>query len=140
MPGQLSAEAKSLIDRPNFAHLATLMPNGSPLSTPVWIGREGDRIVISVSDWSLKGKNTKKDPRVSLSIVDFGNPYEELQIRGRVAEIRPDPDFKIMNTISHKYIGEPFPTHMRGPGRIALMIEVEKERYTKVPLAHTPPK
>ncbi len=140
MSQSLSLEAKNLIDRPNFAHLATLMPDGSPLSTPVWIGREGDMIVISISDWSLKGKNTKKDPRVSLSIVDFKNPYEELQIRGRVAEIRPDPDFKIMNPISHKYIGRPFPIHMQGPGRIALMIEVEKERYTRVPLEHTPPK
>lgn len=136
----LSAEAKSLIDRPNFAHLATLMPDGSPLSTPVWIGRDGDRIVISISDWSLKGKNTKRDPRVSVSIVDFENPYEELQIRGRVVERRPDADFKMMHPISHKYIGKPFPTHMQGPGRIALMIEVEKERYVKVPLEHTPPK
>lgn len=140
MAVSLSAETKKLIDRPNFAHLATLMPDGSPLSTPVWIGRDGDMIVISISDWSLKGKNTKKDPRVSLSIVDFNNPYEEVQIRGRVVERRPDPDFEIMNPISHKYIGKPFPVHMRGQGRIALMIEVEKERYLRVPLAHTPPK
>jgi PPOX class probable F420-dependent enzyme len=73
----LSPQVKQLIDRPNFAHLATLMPDGSPQSVPVWIGREGERIVICTSDGSLKGKNTKRDPRVALSIVDFDNPYEE---------------------------------------------------------------
>jgi PPOX class probable F420-dependent enzyme len=139
MTVSLSAEAKRLIDRPNFAHLATLMPDGSPLSTPVWIGRDGDKIVISISDFSLKGKNTKKDPRVSLSIVDFENPYDELQIRGRVVERRPDPELVIMDPIAHKYTGKPFT--MRGnPQRIALMIEVEKEKYTEIPIKHTPPK
>jgi PPOX class probable F420-dependent enzyme len=78
----LSAEVKQLIDRPNFAHLATLMPDGSPQSVPVWIGREGERIVICTGENSLKAKNTRRDPRVALSIVDFGNPYEEAQIRG----------------------------------------------------------
>jgi PPOX class probable F420-dependent enzyme len=135
----LSPEVKQLIDRPNFAHLATLMPDGSPNATPIWIGREGDRIIICTGDGSLKGKNTRRDPRIALSIVDFVNPYEEVQIRGRVAERRPDPELKTMDPISHKYTGKPFP--MRGPeGRVALIVEVEKARYTKLPFAHTPPK
>ena len=136
---KLSREAKQLIDRPNFAHFATLMPDGSPQSTPVWVGREGDRLVICTSGGSLKGRNTKRDPRVSLSLVDFDNPYEEVQIRGRVVERRPDPDLKTIDPISHKYTGKPFP--MRGyEGRVALIIEVEKERYTRLPFQHTPPK
>ena len=139
MPTKLSENAKKLIDRPNFAHLATLMPDGSPHSTPIWVGREGDHLVICTSDGSLKGKNTKRDPRVSLSIVDFDNPYEEVQIRGRVTERRPDPELKTMDPISHKYIGKPFP--MRGyEGRVALIVAVDKERYTKLPFQHTPPK
>ncbi|HKZ06398.1 MAG TPA: pyridoxamine 5'-phosphate oxidase family protein, partial [Methylomirabilota bacterium] len=59
MPEALTADAKALIDRPNFAHLATLMPDGSPQSTPVWVGREGDRLLVCTSDGSLKGRNTK---------------------------------------------------------------------------------
>jgi len=135
----LSSEAKKLVDRPNFAHLSTLLPDGSPQSTPVWIGREGERLVICTSDGSLKGRNTQRDPRVALSIVDFDSPYEEVQIRGRVVERRPDPELKTLDAISHKYIGKPFP--MRGnEGRVALIIEVQKERYTKLPFQHTPPK
>jgi len=135
----LSLEIKQLIDRPNFAHFSTLMADGSPNATPVWIGREGDRLVICTGENSLKAKNTRRDPRIALSIVDFKNPYEEVQIRGRVAERRPDPDFKFMDPISHKYTGKPFP--FRNPeARVALIIDVEKARYTKLPFEHTPEK
>ena len=135
----LSEDAKRLIDRPNFAHLATLMPDGSPQSVPVWIGREGERLVVCTGEASLKAKNTQRDPRVALSIVDFDDPYSEVQIRGRVIERRPDPQLKVMDPISHKYTGKPFP--FRAPeGRVALIIEVEKERYTKLPFERTPSK
>ena len=139
MPIVLSAEIKQLVDRPNFAHLATLMPDGSPSSTPIWVGREGDRLLICTSEGSLKGRNSQRDPRVALSIVDFANPYEEAQLRGRVVERRPDPELKIMDPISQRYIGKPFP--MRGSaGRVALVIEVDKARYLKLPFEHTPPR
>jgi PPOX class probable F420-dependent enzyme len=133
----LSPEVKQLIDRPNFAHLGTLMADGSPQCVPVWVGREGDHVVICTGENSLKAKNTRRDARVALSIIDFTNPYEEVQIRGRVVERRPDPDLKVMDPISHKYTGKPFP--FRSPeGRVALMIEIEKARYTKLPFEHTP--
>jgi PPOX class probable F420-dependent enzyme len=135
----LTQEAKNLIDRPNFAHLATLMPDGSPQSVPVWVGREGEHIVICTGENSLKGKNTRRDPRVALSIVDVTDPCEEVQIRGRVVERRLDPDLKIMDPISHKYTGKPFPFR-NSEGRVALIIEVAKARYTKLPFQHTPPK
>lgn len=135
----LSPEIKQLVDGANFAHLATLMPDGSPQSVPIWIGREGEHLVICTGEGSLKAKNTLRDPRIALSIVNFDNPYEEVQIRGRVIERRPDPELKIMDAISHKYIGKPFP--MRSPeGRVALIVAVEKARYTKLPFQHTPPK
>jgi PPOX class probable F420-dependent enzyme len=135
----LTEEIKQLLDGANFVHLATIMPDGSPQSVPVWAGREGDRIVVCTGEGSLKARNTSRDPRVALSLVDFRNPYVEAQIRGRVVERRPDPDLKTMDVISHKYTGKPFP--MRSPeGRVALIIEVEKARYTKLPFEHTPPK
>ena len=135
----LSNEIRTLLDGSNFAHLATLMPDGSPQSVPVWVGREEDRVVICTGENSLKAKNTRRDPRVSLSVVDFHDPYREAQLRGRVVERRPDSDLKLMDPISHKYIGKPFP--FRNPeGRVALVIEIEKARYTKLPFEHTPPK
>ena len=103
------------------------------------MGRDGDRLLVCTSEGSLKGRNTKRDPRVSLSIVDFANPYEEIQLRGRVVERRPDPDLKVMDPVSHKYISKPFPMRSH-EGRVALVIQVDKARYTKLPFQHTPPK
>jgi PPOX class probable F420-dependent enzyme len=137
MSTPLSNEIRALLDAPNFAHLATLMPDGSPQSVPVWVGREGDRILICTGEASLKAKNTRRDPRVALSIVDFHNPYQETQLRGRVVERRPDNDFQYLDATSHKYTGKPFP--FRSPeGRVALVIEIDKARYTKLPFEHTP--
>src|SRR5215471_20415297 len=139
MAPTLSNDIRALLDGPNFAHLATLMPDGSPQSVPVWVGREGDHILICTGEGSLKAKNTRRDPRVALSIVDFNDPYREAQLRGRIVERRTDPDLKIIDSISRKYTGQPFP--MRSPeGRVALIIEVEKARYTKLPFKHQPPK
>jgi PPOX class probable F420-dependent enzyme len=134
----LTDEVKRLLDAPNFAHLATLMPDGSPQIAPVWVGREGDRILIATGDGSLKARNARRDARVALSLVDFVNPYEEIQIRGRVVERRPDGDLAIMDRISHKYTGAPFPR--RDPaGRIVLVVEAERVRHHTLPFRHTPP-
>src|SRR4051812_8566847 len=84
-----------------------------------------------------QSKNTRRDARVALSVIDFTNPYEEVQIRGRVVERRPDPDLKVMDPISHKYTGKPFPFRS-SEGRVAMMIEIEKARYTKLPFEHAP--
>ncbi len=134
----LTPEARALLSRPNFAHLSTLTTDGSPHNTPVWIGLEGNHILIGTGESSFKVRNTRRDPRVALSMVDFHDPYEELQIRGRVTEFRDDSDFKVMDAISHKYTGKEFP--FRDPaGRVALVIEVDRARYTKLPFQHTPP-
>jgi len=133
----IPAEIAGLLDGANFAHLATLMPDGSPQSVPVWVGRDGDRLIICTGEGSLKARNTRRDPRVSLSLVNQNNPYEEAQLRGRVVERRADPELTIMDPISIKYTGKPFP--FRKPeGRIALYIDLDKARYTKLPFEHTP--
>ncbi len=133
----LSDEIRALLDRPNFAHLATLMPDGSPQVAPIWVGREGDRILVGTGERTLKAKNARRDPRVGLSIIDFNDPYSEAQIRGRVVEHRPDGNLVGMDVISRKYTGKEFP--WRNPqGRVILVIEVDRARYTKLPFRHTP--
>ena len=133
----IPAEVKDLVDAPNFAHLATLMADGSPHSVPVWVGREGERLIVCTGESSIKAKNTLRDPRVALSVVNGANPYEEAQLRGRVVERRPDPALAVMDPISHKYTGKPFPFRAPG-GRLALFIELDKARYAKLPFEHTP--
>jgi PPOX class probable F420-dependent enzyme len=134
----LTSDLKKLIDRPNFAHLATLLQDGSPHSAPVWIAREGDLLLICTEAHSLKGKNTERDPRVSLSIVDFRDPYTEAQIRGRVVERRPDPQLKYYDLMSQKYVGKPWP-YRDAKSPLVLVIEIAKAGYSKQPFEHTPP-
>lgn len=69
MLAKLSADVVRLIDGRNFAHLATLLADGSPHSAPVWIGREGDLLFIATDKSSGKGRNTQRDPRVAISLV-----------------------------------------------------------------------
>jgi len=138
MSKPLSDDAKRLIDAPNIAHLTTLMEDGFPKAEPVWIGRDGDRIIVCTDHKSIKGKNIDHDPRVALSITDFDNPYEQLLIRGRVVEARDDSDLAIMDVLSQKYIGAPFPRR-KWPSRVAYYIKADVARYYLSPLKHTPP-
>ena len=136
----LSPDVRALLDEPNFAHLATLMPDGSPQSAPVWVGVEGDHVLVATGEGSLKARNTRRDPRVSLSVVAMDNPYREAQLRGRVVERRPDAKFEVMDRISRKYIGKEFPMRTNPEQRVVLVIEVQRARYTVLPFSHTPPR
>ena len=132
----LSPDITRLVDGRNFAHVATIMSDGSPHSAPVWIGRDGDRLIICTDETSVKARNTARDPRVAISIIDLKDPYRVAQLRGRVVERRPDSDFSLLDGISRKYVGEPYPDHSEVP--IALVIEIDKARYSKEPFEHIP--
>jgi PPOX class probable F420-dependent enzyme len=84
MSAKLTPNAIRLIEGKNFAYLATLMPDGSPQVTPVWIDREGDVILVNTAVGRVKQKNTARDNRVAISIANQDSPYEKVVIRGRV--------------------------------------------------------
>ena len=133
MPLKLSDDIKALVSGANFAHLATLMSDGSPQVAPVWVDLDGDSILVCTGEGSLKAKNSKRDARVGLSVIAMDNPYREAQLRGRVVERRPDADFKTMDRISRKYTGKPFPFRDNPAQRVVLVIGVERARYAVLP-------
>lgn len=134
MACRLSDEARALLDAPNIAHLASLMEDGSPKVEPVWVGREGDEVLVTTDVKSIKARNVERDPRVALSVVDSNNPYRQLLIRGRVASIRPDDELAAMDELSRKYLGQAFPRR-RWSGRIVLVVHPGLARYYRSPLA-----
>lgn len=134
----LSDEIKALVRGANFGHLATLMRDGTPHVDPVWIDLEGDTILVCSGVGSLKAKNTKRDARVGLSVVAMDNPYKEAQLRGRVIEQRPDRDFTVIDRLSRKYTGKPFPFREKPAERVVLVIAVERARYLVLPFVHAP--
>jgi PPOX class probable F420-dependent enzyme len=135
---QLSEEIKALVRDANFGHLATLMRDGAPHIDPVWIDLEGDTILVCSGTGSLKAKNTKRDPRIGLSVIAMDNPYKEAQLRGRIIEQRADRDFAVIDRISRKYTGKPFPFREKPAERLVLVIAVERARYLVLPFVHAP--
>ena len=129
-------DVRALLDAPNYVHLATLRRDGSPRNWVVWVGLEGDRILIGTGTDTWKAKDMQRDPRVALSVVDLTNPYRMAAIQGRVVEMRPDTDGAAMDAISRKYTSQPFPH--RGPGRVCFVIEVERAGQRTLGFEHQP--
>lgn len=133
MAKRLSEDMKRLIDAASFAHLATLQPDGAPKVEPVWLGREGDRLLVATDRRSLKARNIEGDPRVAISLVARDNPYEQLLIRGRVVETRNDDDLVGLDALSQAYLGKPFPRR-KWSSRVLYVIEPTVARHYVSPL------
>lgn len=95
----LPLDVRLLLEAPNYVHLSTLRADGRPRNHVVWAGLEGDRVLICTSDWTWKAKDMRRDPRVALSVIDRGNPYQMAALQGRVAEERPDEGCRLMDPI-----------------------------------------
>ena len=111
---------RQLLDAPNYVHLTTLRADGSPRNHVVWVGLQGERILICTSESTWKAKDMRADPRVALSVVDFDNPYRMAAIQGVVVDIKPDRDCRLMDPIAMKYTSAPFP--YRGSDRVCFVI------------------
>ena len=131
----LDDDARRLLDGANYGHLSTLMADGSPKVESVWVGREGDHVIITTDAKSIKAINVARDPRVALSVVAYDNPYDQLLIRGKVIETRDDDELVTMDALSEKYLGSSFPRR-RWSKRVVLVIAPSLARYRKSPLRH----
>ncbi len=136
IPFAMPPEVRALLAGPNFAHLASIRPDGSPASHPVWVGLEGEHILICTGLRTPKVRNVEHDPRVALSVTAVDNPYEEAMLRGTVIEVRADRDVVDMDAISQIYTGKPFPS--RGPDRVTIVIQPTWARYASLPFEHHP--
>ena len=123
MTTQLPNDARELFNRKNFAHVTSLMPDGSPQASPVWCEAVGNDVVINVDASTIKARNFRQDPRVAVSIVDQEKPYEAVFIRGRVTEIRPDTEGRHIDSLAKKYLGlDEYPFHRPGEERLTVVI------------------
>src|SRR5436305_3116769 len=118
----MNDDARRLLDGANFGHIATLMPDGAPKVEPVWVGRDGDRVIVTTDGRSIKAENLSRDGRVALSVTSYDDPYDQLLIRGRVVELRPDEDLRVLDALSQKYLHQPFPRR-RWSHRVVLVID-----------------
>jgi PPOX class probable F420-dependent enzyme len=116
-----------LFKKKAFAHLATLMPDGKPQSTPVWVDYDGKYLMINTAQGRQKDKNMQRDGRVALSIADPDNPYRYLEVRGRVVERTLNGADQHIDAMAKKYLGQDkYP--YRQPGEVRVLYKVEPER------------
>jgi len=110
-----------------FAHLATLMPDGSAHVAPVWVDFEGDRILINTARGRVKDRNMERDKRVALSITDPDNPYRHVAIRGRVVGVTETGADQHIDKLAKKYMGvDKYPHRAPGERRVIYTIEPVK--------------
>jgi PPOX class probable F420-dependent enzyme len=120
---------KDLFAKRAFAHLATLMKDGSPQVTPVWCDFNGTQIWINSAKGRLKDQNMRRDPRVALSIQDPDNPYRYLAIQGVVEEITESGADSHIDAMAKKYLGKdryPF----RAPGEVRVLYKIRPEKVS----------
>ncbi|MFI6599397.1 PPOX class F420-dependent oxidoreductase [Nonomuraea sp. NPDC050536] len=121
----LNPDVRRALDGTSLAHLATVLPDGSPHTVPLWVGTHGDHIVFLTGPHSRKARNLRRDPRVALSLTPADNPFEPVIVRGRVIEwLEGDAAREIIDQISRKYTGQPY---ARAQERIVAIVEPEHQ-------------
>ena len=118
---------KDLFEKRAFAHLATLMPDGSPQVTPVWVDYDGAHIIVNTARGRQKDRNLQKDSRVAIEVQDPDNPYRYVQVRGRVSEMTEAGANESIDKLAKKYMGlDKYPYHRPGDQRVIVRIQIEK--------------
>lgn len=95
---------RDLLSKKALAHLATVMPDGSPQSTPVWFHFRDGLVEVNSAKGRRKDRNMRANPKVSLSLTDPDNPYRYLEVRGEVVEITEDGADAHIDFLAKKYL------------------------------------
>ena len=126
----ISGPVAKIVQKNSFAFLRTLMKDGSPHVTPVWIDMVDNTILINTAEGRIKQKNVSRDPRVSISLIDEENPYSMVTIRGQVVEQTSDGADEHIDKLAKKYLNaDKYPGHSPNIKRVILKIRPEKIFY-----------
>ncbi len=118
---------RDLLEKKAFAHLATIMPDGSPQVTPVWFDYSGGSVRINSAKGRVKDRNMRRTRRVALAIQDPENPYRYLGIRGRVEEITEEGADAHIDALARKYLGQDrYPYRQAGEVRVIYRVQPER--------------
>lgn len=121
----LNPDVRRILDGTSLAHLATVAPDGSPHTVPIYVGTRGDQIVFLTDPHSRKARNLRRDPRVALSLAPADNPFQPVIVRGRVIEwLEGDVAWQIIDQLATKYTGQPY---SRREERIVAIVEPERQ-------------
>ena len=124
MAASIPSQFLDLFQKKAFGSLATIMPNGTPQVTPVWVDYDGKRVIVNSARGRRKDKNMKVGAAVALAVMDPDNPYRYLEVNGRVAEVTEQGADEHIDRMAKKYLGQdkyPF----RQPGEVRVVYRIE---------------
>jgi PPOX class probable F420-dependent enzyme len=121
----LSDATLALLDGKNYAVLATINPDGSPQTSVLWVGRDGNDLLFSTVAGRVKHRNMERDPRVSATVLDSADPENYVELRGLVS-MTPDVDRALDTRLSWKYDGRDPGEDRPGAVRVVVRMVVEK--------------
>lgn len=119
------ADLKTIFEKKAFGHAATLMKDGSPQVSPVWVEFDGEKelVLFNTSRNRSKERNLTRDPRIAFSTQDPDNPYSVIGFRGRVVEITEEGAIDHINKMAQKYLDqEKYPWLQ--PGEVRVIVKV----------------
>lgn len=120
---KLTTEGKSV------ATISTLMRDGSPQASVVWIDSDDDHIIFNTAEGRLKTRNMHRDPRVAITVFNADNPFEQVTIRGRVVEMTHDGADAHIDSLAKKYLGQDrYPGHT--PDEQRVIVKIAPDRIT----------
>ena len=128
---QIPEKYADLFQKKAFASLGTLMPDGRPQVTPVWVDYDGKHVLVNSARGRKKDENMRRDPRVSVAIIDPDNPYRYLEIRGRVSEVTEQGAAQHIDKMAKKYLDKdkyPFAQ----PGEVRVLYKIEPEHVSSM--------
>ena len=117
-------EISKLLARPNQSTIATVRPDGQPVSVATWYLWDNGRILVNMDEGRRRLEYLRHEPRVSLTVLDPDDWYTHVSLQGRVVEFRDDPDLVDIDRLAHHYLGRPYPNRERG--RVSAWIEVDR--------------
>lgn len=127
MPPTFSDEQKSILDSPNFAHVATYFKDGTAQVNPVWVDRDGDLVRINSAEGRAKVVNLRNDSRVTIEVSNSENPYRYVEVRGKVVEFTHEGADDHIDALAKKYMGvDSYPLRKAEEQRVTIVIQPEK--------------
>jgi PPOX class probable F420-dependent enzyme len=133
VPEPISAGFEKLLREPAYCQLATLMPDGSPQITQVWVDTDGEHVLVNTAQHRQKTKNVRRDPRVAVNVVDPNNAWRLAMVRGRVVDVTTEGADRLIDELAKKYLdADTYP--FRDPSEVRVTLKILPEKTNEVGL------